>query len=344
MARKTDYQFTAVPTQLFMCLDNNCRSTLFSLIQLSSYFENKSNGSFDGWFFRTNALIEEETNLSKNVLTGALDALYKAGIIDIKTQVAGRGKTQGARSYRVNFKSFLKYQTIPIEECSCNNPEYGIVTSDYKHDKTLLQPKPQLEEQLQCRKSDNNIDNTENEDIIELIDIEDIDNSIINNYNSDYSHFEERERAFNGEETDREKAGIIDCRQDNLDSHANSVQEGAEPEDTNPAIEQDFIASQVPFVYSKVRRLESDPYSFDDYTDEANDILDQYGKEVKNWVACINANCGDHKTAAARLTEIINGYDYPSRAECEKTALDLMTYAAKSEIAYARELHDRINN
>ena len=180
MTRKTDYQFTAVPTQLFLCLDNNCRSTLFSLIQLSTYYENKNGAAFDGWFFRTNALLEDETNLRKNTLNGALDALYQARIIDIIPQAKGKGKAQGSRKYKVNFDSFLKYQELPFEECSCSHPDYGIVTLDYKNKRPSFQQKLQLEEQTKSGKSDNNKDNIYNTEIKENKDIKNIDNLDIN--------------------------------------------------------------------------------------------------------------------------------------------------------------------
>ena len=56
---KISYQFTAVPTNLFILLDNNCKSMLFTLIQLSSFYSNE-----DGYFFRINSDLSEESNLS----------------------------------------------------------------------------------------------------------------------------------------------------------------------------------------------------------------------------------------------------------------------------------------
>ena len=90
-----NYKFTRVPQNLYRCMDNNCRSTLVALVQLSDYYSNSENANKEGWFFRTNAMLEIDTNLSKNVLKGALDALYQNGIIEIKPQAKGRGKNQG---------------------------------------------------------------------------------------------------------------------------------------------------------------------------------------------------------------------------------------------------------
>ena len=356
MARKTSYQFTAVPTQLFLCMDNNCRSTLFSLIQLSSVFESKNGAAFDGWFYRSNALLQEETNLSKNVLSGTLDSLYQAGIVDIRPQEKGRGKAQGSRMYKVNYESFLKYQSLPIEDCSCSHPVYGIVTSDYKKGA----PSFQLQPQLKCRKSDNHIDNTDNTesiDIIETDNISNIDNSIINN-NLDIScHFEEvcNEQVEGG--TDKEEpVPSSDGGDDAMDgfdfNSSREIEMGSsiglqasgelDKSPQRPSITAEFIESQIPFVYSRVRRLGA--HEPDNYTEPANSILDEYSNEVTNWVACAKSDSIYSMDAMSRLVEVINGREYRSQAECEKTALDLVDYVAKVEAQYGKELRSKIYN
>lgn len=168
-----DYQFVPVPLNLFNCLDNNCRSVLYTLIQLSSYYGKKENG---GWFYRTNGDLGEQCNLSKNVLNGALDALYREGIIDVIPCEKGSGKKQVGRKYRVLFNSFKKYEEISIED-TIKNPDYKIKTCDYKKcsipsfqlkedDDTTFQPTSSptfpLTSQPTSRKSDNNIDNRDN--------------------------------------------------------------------------------------------------------------------------------------------------------------------------------------
>lgn len=121
-----DYQFTKVPTKLFLCLDNNCRSMLFTLIQLSTMF-----GDEQGWFFRSNADMEAETGLSKKVMDGTLDALLHKGLIDFIPQQQGQGVKQSSRKYLVNYDSFLAYEKITLDDC-IKNPEYKVLTSDYK--------------------------------------------------------------------------------------------------------------------------------------------------------------------------------------------------------------------
>lgn len=360
MTRKTEYQFTAVPTQLFLCMDNNCRSTLFSIIQLSTYYENKSGAPFDGWFFRSNALLEEETNLSKNVLNGALDALYQAGIVDIIPQAKGKGKAQGARKYKVNYETFLKYQEIPFEECSCSHPDFGIVTLNYKNGTPSFQQRQHLEKNPKCGKSDNNIDiidNTEiidNRDKIEKIDIKNKETILSNNtLNSNCCHFEDRIEFQKEEESDKEKnlhskdmsvtalEGFTSNASYFLETETTeSVQAPEEPNPVppSPSITAEFINSQIPFVYSRVKRLGAGGEP-DNYTDAANDILDEYGKEVSNWISCVKSKTMYSGSAMTRLVEIINEQPYENQDECERTALNLMDYAAQKDAQYAKELY-----
>lgn len=54
--KNINFQFSKVPTNLMIALDVNCRSMLFTLCQLASYYEDE-----DGKFFRTNADLAEES-------------------------------------------------------------------------------------------------------------------------------------------------------------------------------------------------------------------------------------------------------------------------------------------
>lgn len=60
--KKIDFQFSKVPTNLMIALDVNCRSMLFTLCQLASYYEDE-----DGKFFRTNADLVEESRFKFKV-------------------------------------------------------------------------------------------------------------------------------------------------------------------------------------------------------------------------------------------------------------------------------------
>ena len=68
--KKIGYQFVAVPLNLFCRLDNNLRSMLFTLIQLQTYYSEE-----DGWFFRSNADLAAQSNLSENLVRITIDTL-----------------------------------------------------------------------------------------------------------------------------------------------------------------------------------------------------------------------------------------------------------------------------
>lgn len=120
---KITYQFTAVPTNLFILLDNNCRSMLFTLIQLSSFYSNE-----DGYFFRTNSDLSEESNLSQKLVIATVDTLYSKGLIAVNT--VGKSKGKQANYYKVNFDVFAEYEKYSKEELK--NPVLKIETIDYK--------------------------------------------------------------------------------------------------------------------------------------------------------------------------------------------------------------------
>ena len=113
-----------MPTNLFLCLDNYCRSTLFTLIQLSTYYAKE-----DGYFFRTNDDLKAESNLSENVVRATLSALYSNGLIDVQT--VGKSKGIIPNNFRVNIDVFAKWEELSIEDCM-KNPQYKIETADYK--------------------------------------------------------------------------------------------------------------------------------------------------------------------------------------------------------------------
>lgn len=120
---KISYQFTAVPTNLFILLDNNCRSMLFTLIQLSSFYSNE-----DGYFFRINSDLSEESNLSQKLVIATVDTLYSKGLIEVNT--VGKSKGKQANYYKVNFDKFTEYEKFTKDELK--NPLLKIETVDYK--------------------------------------------------------------------------------------------------------------------------------------------------------------------------------------------------------------------
>ena len=115
--KSLDYQFTAVPTQLMILLDVNCRSMLFALCQLSSYYSDTS-----GKFFRTNADLSEESRLSQKLVIASIDTLYRHGIINVWSV----GKSNGKHSnyFRLNVDRFKDFERLSMDELK--NPELQI--------------------------------------------------------------------------------------------------------------------------------------------------------------------------------------------------------------------------
>lgn len=174
--KTNDYPFTMIPTNLFILLDRNCRSMLFTMIQVSTYYAKE-----DGWFFRTYEDLEFESDLSQNLVKATIQTLFNEGVIDVRPVGQSRGRK--ANYYKVNFDSFDKYSDIPIEECM-KNPELKIHTVPYKGSHYNLNlVKDTVRDMVKdvvidtvedTVKSDNNInnkDNVSNKDDVSNLDI-----------------------------------------------------------------------------------------------------------------------------------------------------------------------------
>lgn len=118
------YQFTAIPTNLMACMDLNCRSMLFTLIQLNSYYEKD-----DGWFYRSNEDLRAESLLSENVVRATLSTLYNIGIVDVKT--VGQRKGKITNQIRLNIPKIREWDKYSLEDC-IKHPNLSIETDNYK--------------------------------------------------------------------------------------------------------------------------------------------------------------------------------------------------------------------
>lgn len=118
------YQFTAMPTNLMACMDLNCRSMLFTLIQLSSYYADK-----DGWFFRTNEDLRVECDLGEKVVRACLSTFHTIGLLEVKCIGKGRGKVPNY--FKLNTDKFVEWESITLEDC-IKNPKYKVETEDYR--------------------------------------------------------------------------------------------------------------------------------------------------------------------------------------------------------------------
>lgn len=124
--KNIDYQFVAVPLNLFCRLDNNLRSMLFTLIQLQTYYAES-----DGWFFRSNEDLKAQTNLSENLVRVTIDTLYREGLIDVQSVGKGKGSNSPSNRYKVHWERFKDYEKDDIEKC-IKDPRLIIRTLDYK--------------------------------------------------------------------------------------------------------------------------------------------------------------------------------------------------------------------
>ena len=124
--KKYDYQFVGVPLNLFLRLDNNLRSMLFSLIQLQIYYADE-----DGWFFRSNEDLKAQSNLSENLVRVTIDTLYKEGLIDVESVGKGKGSNSPSNRYKVHLDRFKDYEEVDIEKC-IKDPRFKIHTLNYK--------------------------------------------------------------------------------------------------------------------------------------------------------------------------------------------------------------------
>lgn len=126
MKKDIEYQFVAVPLNLFCRLDNNLRSMLFVLIQLQTYYADE-----DGWFFRSNEDLKAQSNLSENLVRVTTDMLYKEGLIDVESVGKGKGSNSPSNRYKVNWERFKDYEKDDIEMC-IKDPRLEIKTPQYK--------------------------------------------------------------------------------------------------------------------------------------------------------------------------------------------------------------------
>lgn len=113
-----------MPTNLMACMDLNCRSMLFTLIQLNSYYAKE-----DGWFFRTNEDLRTESRLSENLVRATLSTLYSINVVDVRT--VGKGKSKTPNKFKLNVERFKNWEKYSLEDC-VKHPNLKIETDCYK--------------------------------------------------------------------------------------------------------------------------------------------------------------------------------------------------------------------
>lgn len=92
--KKIDYQFVPGPINLMLALDNDCWKAICILIDKENYWKSRSK-VFNGYFTLSVEELAEHLRLkNKKDARLTLEAMYRAGIIDVKAE---SGKRQGAK-------------------------------------------------------------------------------------------------------------------------------------------------------------------------------------------------------------------------------------------------------
>lgn len=126
-SKNVNYNFIAVPTQLFILLDYRLKLVLTSLIQVSSALANSQ-----GWFFYSLDDLKKICSLkSDKTIRASIETLYRLNILQVKTMTFQNniGK-RTANYYRINFNEIEKYNEYSVYEC-LNIPELQIAMLDY---------------------------------------------------------------------------------------------------------------------------------------------------------------------------------------------------------------------
>lgn len=190
-----DYKFIAMPTQLTLRLDNKLRIMLMTLIQVSTFEQDKvekKGQKWDGYFKRSNKELKEETGYSKNLINATIETLYREKIIDVICAGKAKGDREKKNRYKVYFDRFKQYQQDSVYDC-ITDCDLKIETLDYKaKDFKLTYLKDDNTKVCETTFVDNNyspsehynIDNIDNEDNLENIKNEEKLNNRNNKENS----------------------------------------------------------------------------------------------------------------------------------------------------------------
>lgn len=164
--KEIPYQFTAMPVNLTACMDNHCRSMLFTLLQLSSYYADE-----DGWFYRTSMDLQMQSRLSDKLVTEVISKFHRIGILDV--QSVGQANGKFPNRFRLNQEKFLQWENQRLEDC-VKNPNLYIEKEDRKQKgwkPSYLTPKSNSSDDanasLNVSRNPHNIENADNVDNVD---------------------------------------------------------------------------------------------------------------------------------------------------------------------------------
>lgn len=282
------YQFTPTPKQLMHLLDVNCRTMLFALIDDSNYFANA-----DGWFYRTNSDLQNDSKLSKNLVMVTIDTLFRYCIVDVSC--IGKGKGKKPNGYKVNTDRFTFFEQLNMNT-DIGRPENQIETVTYKgsgyspsylQDKptrlkpilkdgvitwisinapNTLAPSPTIDDTNKITnnvtKSDNNIDNIDNKDNINNKDNL-LNNNKLNKVIKDKEVIEEETMVMLCEESNSTESQPKEGMNENLNNHQLIENKNLSPSENkklNQIIDEVVFIKTYPRLY-KVEPIDDDTYS-----------------------------------------------------------------------------------
>ena len=285
------YQFTPTPKQLMHLLDVNCRTMLFALIDDSNYFANA-----DGWFYRTNSDLQNDSKLSKNLVTVTIDTLFHYCIVDVSC--VGKGKGKKPNGYKVNTDRFTFFEQLNMNT-DIGRPENQIETVTYKgsgYSPSYLQDKPlRLKPMLKdgvitwipinapntptpsrtiddtssitndVTKSDNNINSIDNRDSKESIDNKDnlLNNNKLNKELKEKEVIEKETLVSLCEEANSTESQPKEGMNENLNNHQQIENKSLSPSDNKKLnrILEDVVFYKTYPRLSNVEPIDDDTYS-----------------------------------------------------------------------------------
>lgn len=114
--KRIDYQFVAMPTELVFALDPYCLKTIAVMIDKESYWKSR-NKLFNGYFTLSVEDLAECLCLeNRKDVRLTLEALYRAGLIDVKVEA---GRRLGAK-VKLNWDEIKKPRFETIEKLPRN--------------------------------------------------------------------------------------------------------------------------------------------------------------------------------------------------------------------------------
>lgn len=126
-SRNINYNFIAVPTQLFILLDYRLKLVLTSLIQVSTALANSN-----GWFYYSKEDLKKLCGIKNDkTIIACLETFYRLNLLEVQARTFKNNVgSRTANYYRINFNEIEKYNEYSVYECM-NIPELQIAMLDY---------------------------------------------------------------------------------------------------------------------------------------------------------------------------------------------------------------------